>query len=389
MTQYIDIVVGMYGWWGIALMVATLLFFIIQLRYYIFCYGKIAKYKNSAREVIRESTPKVSVVIPMFTDDYPFLEERLPMIMAQERVEFEVVLVYIGTNNDFYDDMQRLQQVLPNVVVTKIQSNPRFPISIKTALNVGVKAANNEHMIFTSTECYPLSDKWLSLMASGFKRGDLVIGYTGLEPKKGLGQYIMRISRMMGSVNWISRAIKGRPYRGHRTNIGWTKSMYYEARGFSHLNMNIGEDDLFVQRLLSSENAPKVSIILTPQATLNQVCWGGVSWWTEQMRYFRSSFALYPFGAKSYERWERRSRLLFFVAAVAAMIFMPLEIKIAAAVLVVLRIIMVAIAVKNIAKRLGEDGVVMMYGLFDIVSPIYMTFLDVWLRLSRDPKVWR
>ncbi|MFR9594309.1 MAG: hypothetical protein SNI57_07155 [Rikenellaceae bacterium] len=54
-----------------------------------------------------------------------------------------------------------------------------------------------------------------------------------------------------------------------------------------------------------------------------------------------------------------------------------------------LRIIMVAIAVKNIAKRLGEDGVVMMYGLFDIVSPIYMTFLDVWLRLSRDPKVWR
>lgn len=389
MTQYIDIAVSMYGWGGIALMGATLVFFIIQIRYYIFCYGKIAKYRNSSREIIRETTPRVSVVVPMFTDDYPFLEERLPMIVAQEGVEFEVVLVYIGTNNDFYDDMLRLQQMVPNIVVTKIQSNPRFPISIKTALNVGIKAANNECMIFTTADCYPLSDRWLSLMASGFKRGDLVIGYTGLEPKKGLGQYLMRASRMMGSVNWISRAIKGKPYRGHRTNIGWTKTLYYEAKGFSHLNMNIGEDDLFVQRLLKSGNAPKTSVILTPQASLNQVCWGGVSWWIEQMRYYRSSFPLYPFGAKSYERLERYSRLLFGGTVLALIVFMPMDIKIAAVVLIILRVVMVRTTINKVAKRLGENDMVMRYGVFDIISPIYTTVLDLWLRLNKDPKVWR
>ncbi len=388
-TQYTDIIINMYGWWGIALMALTLIFFIIQLRYYLFCYSAISKYKDSARPIIREDTPSISLIVPLFTDDYPFLEERLPLIMAQEGVDFEVVLVYIGTNNDFYDDMLRLHEALPNIVVTKIQSNPRFPISIKTALNVGVKAATNECMVFTTADCYPLSERWLALMASGFKRGDLVVGYSGLESERSLERYLMRASRMMHSANWISRAIKGRPYRGHRTNIGWTKTLYYEARGFSHLNMNIGEDDLFVQRLLKSESAPKVSVILSPRASLNQVCWGGANWWNEQMRYFRSSFALYPSGAKSFERWERRSRILFALLAIALIVLMPLEIKIAAGVLILLRMVAVGITVKNIAQRLGEGRMLLRYGLFDILDPLYMTAMDLWLKANRDPKVWR
>ncbi len=349
MAEYIDIIVNLYGWWGIALILFTLKLFIVQLRYYVGYYGKISKYRDSHRPTIREEAPKVSVVVPLFTDDYPFLDERLPLIMAQEGVDFEVVIVYIGMNNDFYDDLQRLQQILPNMVVTKIQSNPRFPISIKTALNVGVKAANNECLIFTSAECYPLSDKWLALMASGFKRGDIVLGYTGVEAEKGVGRYLMRASRMMNSAVWLSRAIKGEPYRGHRTNIGWTKSLYYEAKGFSHLNMNIGEDDLFVQRLLKLSSKPQVSIVLSPRASLNQVCWGSVRWWTEQVRYYRSTFAFYPFKAKFFDRWERRSRVLLVLCAIAMIILLPLEMKIFAAVMLLTRSIVVGVTVKRIA----------------------------------------
>lgn len=370
-----------------ALMAATLFFFALQLYYYLARYAKISKYKDKGRTEVRTETPTVSVLVPLFTEDYPFLDERLPLIMAQEGVDFEVVLIYIGVNTDFYDDLQRLQQVLPNIVVTKIQSNPRFPISIKTALNVGIKAANNECMVFTSADCYPLSDKWLALMANGFRRGDLVLGYSGLEPEKGMARLLMRTERMMNSAAWLSRAIIGKPYRGLRTNIGWTKTLYYNARGFSHLNMNTGEDDLFVQRLLEAK--PSVSIILSPRATLNEVCWGDIRWWHEQYRYYRSTFAFYPFGSKSFERWELRSRVLFGGCALASIIMLPLEIKIAAIVLVLLRILAVALTVKGVAKRLGEKDVVLKYGLYDVVSPLYIMMVDAWLKVRRDPKVWR
>ncbi len=387
MTQYIDIIINLYGIVGIVLMAFMLIFFFIQLRYYIGYYGVISKYRDNQRPPIRENAPTISVIVPLFTDDYPFLDERLPLIMAQEGVDFEVVLIYIGTNTDFYDDMERLQQVLPNIEITKIQSNPRFPISIKTALNVGIKAANNECMVFTSSDCYPTSDKWLALMASGFKRGDLVLGYTGVEPDGGMSRYFMRAMNMMNATMWLSRGIKGKPYRGIGTNIGWTKTLYYNSKGFSHLNMNIGEDDLFVQRLIKSN--PSVSIILSPRATLSKVIWGDMDLWAEKYRYYRSSFALDPFGARMFEKCELWSRLLFAACVIAAIIIMPLEIKIAAAVLVLLRIIAVSLSIKNIAKRLGENSILAKYGIIDIVGPLYIIFVDIWLSIRREPKVWR
>ncbi|MFI3282859.1 MAG: glycosyltransferase family 2 protein [Rikenellaceae bacterium] len=389
MNEYIDILVSMYGVVGILVIVATLLFFVVQLCYYLGNYRVIVKYKDSARPAIREATPAVSVLVPLFTEDYPFLDDRLPLIMAQEGVDFEVVLIYVGNNNDFFDDLQRMHQVLPNVVVTKIQSNPRFPISIKTALNVGAKAANNDFLIITTADCYPLSDRWLALMASGFKRGDVVIGYTGIESEKGLSRYFMRASRVMDAANWLSRAIKGKPYRGHRTNIGWSKSLYFEANGFSHLNMNIGEDDLFVQHLLRRENSPQVSVVLSPRASLNQVCWGSIGWWCEQTRFFRSAFKFYPRSAKRFERWEPRSRVLFLLCALSAIAALPLEVKIGAASLIIIRIIVVSTTVKAVGKRLGESGMILRYGLYDIVSPFYMGAIDMWLKFRRDPKVWR
>ncbi len=385
--EILNIIVEMYGALGIGIMLIIVLAFTIQLIYYLANYAKISTYRDSQRAECRSTLPTVSVIIPMFCDDYPFLDERLPLIMAQEGVDFEVVIVYIGENKDFFEDLQRLQDMLPNITVTKIQSNPRFPISQKAALNVGIKAAQNECMIFTNTDCYPTCDRWLSLMASGFKRGDIVLGYTALEHEAGLGRYLMRATRVMESMNWLSRAVKGKPYRGLRSNIGWTKSLYYGARGFSHLNMNIGEDDLFIQRLLN--NNPDVSIILSPRATLMEICWGGVKWWTKQFKYFRSSFPLYPSSAKRFERWELRSRGTLFISVLLSIILLPLELKAAAAILLAIRTIIVMWSIKRVSMRLGERGMVGKYLLFDTLSPIYMAAIDISIKLHRDPRVWR
>ena len=246
---------------------ATLLMLGVQLYYYIFVYGRIPGYKNNRRPQTMDREPPVSVVVPLFSEDYSFVEERLPLILAQNYPDFEVVIVYVGHDTDFYEDLVRLKQSFPQITTTKIHLDPRFPISRKMALNVGIKSAHYECMVFTSTDAVPQTDRWLSLMAKGFMRGEIVVGYCGVERGKGFSNYMMRAWRMMHSADWIARAVQRRAYRGTLHNYGFTKSLYFGANGFSHLNMNIGEDDLFMQRVMTRDN---VSVILSPRASLRE-----------------------------------------------------------------------------------------------------------------------
>ena len=383
--QFFDDFLACYGWEGAALAGSMLLLLCVQFHYYIFAYGRIPGYKNSRRAAELDSEPPVSVVVPLFSEDYSFVEERLPLILAQNYPDFEVVIVYVGHDADFYEDLARLKQSFPQIATTKIQLDPRFPISRKMALNVGIKSAHYECMVFTSTDAVPQTDRWLSLMAKGFMRGEVVVGYCGVERRKGFANYMMRTWRMMHSANWIARAVRRRAYRGTLHNYGFTKRIYFGANGFSHLNMNIGEDDLFMQQVMTRDN---VSVILSPRATLREKTWGGMGWWMSQLRYYGSAFRFYPQAVRTYVGWELWSRVLFFATAACALAVMPLEYKIAALALVIVRYVVVALEVRRVARRLGESGIMGRYFIYDLLSPLWAAALWVML-LRRNDRVWR
>lgn len=374
-----------YGWQGAALAAVLLLLLCIQLRYHLLAYGRIPAYRNNRRQTILDSEPPLSVIVPMFAEDYLFIEERLPLLLAQEYSEFEIVLVYIGRDGDFFEDLQRIHQSIPRVTATKIEQDPRFPISTKMALNVGIKSAHYEHVIITTTDARPRSDRWLALMAKGFMRGDIVVGYCGVERKTGIANRWIRTDRMMESVQWLSRAVAGHPYRGIRQNLGFTKHLYFEVKGFNHLNMNIGEDDLFLQRIIRHDN---VSVVLSPRASVIQTAWGGLGWWTRQQRYYGAARRFYPLAARNAVQWELGSRLLFFAAVVTALAVMPLEYKLAVAVLLLIRYAVVFFTFWRITRRLGERGLRGFYFVHDLLSPLYELVLAL-LRLRRDNRVWR
>ena len=100
--EFFNRIIVHYGWEGTALAGVLLVMFGIQLYYYLFVYGRIPKYKDTRRPEILSETPPVSVVIPLFSEDYAFVEEILPLIVAQEYPDFEVVIVYVGRDTDFY-----------------------------------------------------------------------------------------------------------------------------------------------------------------------------------------------------------------------------------------------------------------------------------------------
>ncbi|WP_418992882.1 glycosyltransferase [Alistipes sp.] len=382
---FLDTFLRCYGWEGAALAGALLVLLSVQLYYYIFVYGRIASYKNNRRPAVLDAEPPVSVIIPLFTEDYGFIEERLPLILAQNYPDFETVLVYVGSDNDFYEDLTRLKHSFPQITTTKIHLDPRFPISRKMALNVGIKSAHCECLVFTSTDAAPQTDRWLSLMAKGFVRGQIVVGYCGVERTRGFANRMMRTWRMMHAADWIARAVRRRPYRATLHNMGFTKQVYFGANGFSHLNMNIGEDDLFMQRVMTRDN---VSVILSPRATLREKVWGGLGWWMGQLRYYGSAFRFYPIEVRNFIQWELWSRVLFFTAAACALWVMPFEYKIAAGVLLLVRYAAVVWQVRRIARRLGEGGLVRLYFLYDLFSPLWAFVLGV-LLMRKDDRVWR
>ena len=383
--QLFEQILSCYGWEGAALAGATLLMLGVQLYYYIFVYGRIPGYKNNRRPQTMDREPPVSVVVPLFSEDYSFVEERLPLILAQNYPDFEVVIVYVGHDTDFYEDLVRLKQSFPQITTTKIHLDPRFPISRKMALNVGIKSAHYECMVFTSTDAVPQTDRWLSLMAKGFMRAEVVVGYCGLEPARGIGNYLMRAWRMMHAADWLASAVKGRPYRGIRHNLGFTKTLYFGANGFTHLNMNIGEDDLFMQKIMTPAN---VGVVLSPRAALCEKTWGGLGWWTRTVRFFDAAKPYYPRWVRTYVGWEMGSRLLFWLAVACALAVMPWEYKIGAGALLLVRYGVIVWQVRRIARRLGERRMCGRYFLYDLLSPFYALLLGV-LNLRKDERVWR
>ncbi len=384
--HFFDYIISHYGWQGTALAACILVLFAVQLYYYLIVYGRISRFRNSRRKKILESEPPVSVVIPLFSEDYRYLEESLPLILGQQYgATFEVVLVYVGASNDFYEELARMRLVYPNLTITKIEYNPRFPISVKMALNVGIKSAHNEHIIISTTSAQPATEQWLAMMGKAFMRGNIVLGYTAIEQKPGLKNYLMRMSRMQMSMYWMAQSVNHNTYRGSRNNFGFTKTIYFGTKGFSHLSMNIGEEDLFIQKIAKRNN---VSTVLIPKATMLEHAWGGWRWWIAQLRHYGEAYKLYPIEIRNTIEWELGSQTLFFLTILAALIIMPLEFKLAALLLLILRYIIVMLRAHSIAKRVGEKGVMLRYWIFDIFNPLLMLCVRVAM-IRKDSTVWR
>ena len=130
-----------YGEIGIALGAIILLLFIVQISLHLGIYGRIASFRLMGKKQIRNNAPAVSVVVPLFAEDSAYLDSTLVNLLTQDYDKFEVVLVYVGNNDDFFADVKSLQRLYPNLSPVHIDYSPHYPVSSKIALNVGIKSA--------------------------------------------------------------------------------------------------------------------------------------------------------------------------------------------------------------------------------------------------------
>ena len=148
--------------------------------------------------------------------------------------------------------------------------------------------------------------------------------------------------------------------------------------------MNIGEEDLFIQRIAKRNN---VSVALIPKATMIEHPWGGLKWWNSELRHYGSAYNLYPIGVRNRIEWDLGSQVLLFISLLAMIILLPLELKLAALAMMLIRYLIVILRIRSIAKRVGEKSVALRYFIFDMFNPILMLCVRATL-IKRDSTVW-
>ena len=373
-----------YGEVGIALGVIILALFIIQISLHLGIYGRIASFRLMSRKQIREQEPAVSVVVPLFAEDSEYLDNALTALLTQDYATFEVVLVYVGNSDDFFADIKSLQRLYPHLSPVHIDYSPHYPVSTKIALNVGIKSAKYDFIITTSSDATPSSERWLSLLAKGFLYGDVVLGYSGIARQGGFSNFIFREYQFNDSIAWLSSAIRNRTYSASRNALGFKKSLYFDVRGFNHLNMNVGENDLFVQQIATRNN---VSVVLSPRATTVERTWGGWSWWWRRIKLLRTTHRYYPRGVMAPAIAELTMRVLFFAAIVTAIVCMPWEFKVAAIIFALLRYFAVMFVVIRNARRLGETSIATLHFIYDLIEPALRFVLAISMH-KKGKKTW-
>ena len=386
MIQIFNEILQHYTWAGIALMAAIVVLFFVQLYYYVIAYYRIFRFRLMRRKRRHVENPPVSVIVAVRGENERFLTEELPVLLNQQYAHYEVVVVYIGGDMEYYEQLQNIRNNYSYMRLTKMGGNERFYITTKQALNVGIKSAQYEALLFTTTGSMPKSEEWVSFMAKGFEYGQIVVGSSiASYEQDSLPNYLKRMVELHNMRNAMASAVQGDFYYAPRCNYGFTKSLYDSTRGYNHLGIDIGDNDLYLQDIATPE---RLAVVLSPHAIVEEQRPEPWREWLEHMRYYGSTVDSYPASSKMFMRRERGSRVLFFLSSIVAIAVLPFEIKIAVAGLMLLRYLIVLWSSYRVGRKLGERGIASKYWMYDIVGPVIE-----WIIGSHDsyntPKIWR
>lgn len=379
-----------YSWQGIALVFLAVTLFAIQIYYYAVVYNRIISFRLMREREKRRENPAISIIVPMRGESERFLVDELPALLHQEYDHYEVVVVYIGSDNDYYDELQRIRDNHSYMRLTRMGgSNERFYISTKQALNVGIKSAQYDSLLFTIPGATPVSNEWVATMAKGFERGSVVIApaVPNFEGNN-LSTYIMRMIELNQMRNAMVCAIEGRPYYAPRSNYGFDRKLYDSERGYNYLGIDIGENDLFLQEIAT---AKRTSVVMSRHSIVKEERIDMVSEWKEQMRYYGNTRQFYPAAAKHFTTRELGSRALFFIVAIAIIVILPLELKLGAIGLLLLRYAIAVWSSRRVAHKLGERDIALKYWIYDLLGPMLEWML--WSKKSRNlpntSRIWK
>lgn len=344
---------------------------LIQLIYYFVFYLRPAINKST---VHTKKTPAVSVII-CARNEANNLKAFLPSILEQDYSDFEVIVINDCSEDDTEDILESFSKNYPKLKVTTIHKDLSMRHNKKMALFLGIKAASNELLLLTDADCQPESSNWIRSHISAFtERTDFVLGYGAYLKKKGLLNKYIRFDTMFIAMQYLGMAKAGIPYMGVGRNLAYKRSVFFNNKGFGpHLNLQSGDDDLFVNALARKQNT---IINTSPDSFTRSV--PSINWgeFVKQKTRHMSTATHYRSLSKILLLAEPVSRLFFYFLFAILLLITTLQIPILITAATVLLSKLVIFWLTQ--KTLNEKDLLLFSLLFDIASPL----LNMYFMLS-------
>lgn len=344
---------------------------IIQLYFITIVHGRLRSFKITEAEV-RTALP-VSVIICARNEEKN-LEKNLSFFLEQDYPDFEVVVVNDCSSDDSELLLRGFSSRYPHLKVVTLNEHSRFKHGKKFAVTIGIKAAKNEHLLFTDADCRPASTNWIRLMQARYTPGTaIVLGYSPYENRGGFLNAFIRYESFNTALNYLSFALSGNPYMGVGRNLSYTKSLFFKAKGFaSHMHILSGDDDLFVNENASAGNTqveihPDSHVWSEPKTS-----WAAL--WRQKIRHMGAGKA-YKASHKRILSLQAGSALLFY-AGLAALPALGAQWWIVPSVYLI-RLIIQLIVYYPAMKKLNCKNLIWWFPLLDLFFNIFICILAI------------
>ena len=368
---------------------AGILFF-IQYCYHLGLYRNL--YLHSQKDKKETDTPPLSVIL-VAKDAASDLQKNLPAILEQDYPNFEVIVIYDQSSDDDCEDVLKLlEDKYPHLHHSFIPDSARYISHKKLGITMGIKASHHEWLVFTEPNCCPSSNQWLRKMARNFTTGtDIVLGYSNYEKTKGWFNRKATFDMLLNSMRYLGRAIGGHPYMGCGRNLAYRKSLYYEHKGFtSHLNLQRGEDDLFINEVANGKNT---QVEASPESIMRITAPHYKKNWHEDKLNYHLTSRLYKGFSRYLMGFETCTRLLFLLSVIACLVYgilMQSWVVLGTGILLwILRFIMQFIVFRKTSLALGERKFYTTLLLFDWMQPLWNFRLKLSQRFRRKDEFLR
>lgn len=357
----------MEGYIKEALFVLFQLCFIVQLYYLVGNHSRLLGY--IPLDQLPDIDIPVSVIISARNESRN-LTENLPYILQQNYPDYEVVVINDCSTDDSHDVLLDIQQEFPHLKIVTITEHARYKTGKKFALTLGIKAAKNEHMLFTDADCKPATLNWITRMANNFTTmgAQIVLGYS---PYYRTGNFLnpfIRFETLKTAINYLSSAVNGDAYMGIGRNLAYTKTLFFASKGFAaHMHIISGDDDLFVNQNATPENT--VIEIHPDTFTYTEAKTSFGSWFRQKKRHMGVG--------KEYKSKHRRmlsfdavTGFLFYVLFILCLVF-KFEPFLAAGMLV-FRMLLQVLIYRKIFNKLEAKDMVWLLPFFDMIYYFYL-----------------
>ncbi|MEA3460239.1 MAG: glycosyltransferase [Bacteroidota bacterium] len=359
-----------------------LIAFLFQMGIYLFVFLRFPLYRKKKGS---ESTPGISVIICAKNEEKN-LEHLLAHVLQQDYPEFEVVVVNDSSTDDTEQILVELATQFNHLRYTSIPADEKLKRGKKLALTIGLKSAKYDHVVLTDADCYPVSDHWLKRMASNFSDDHkIVLGYGGYERHKGLLNTIIRYETTFTAIQYLSKAIIGRPYMGVGRNLAYEKALFFENKGFAgHYHLISGDDDLFV-----NENATRLNcaVEFSPESHTRSLPETSFRAWIKQKKRHLSAGSHYKTGSRIGLASEWISRIILYTTLIWICISLPwsLPVGVLFGILLTSRLIIFNMGM----RRLDEKYLLLPSLLLDPVFPVILGLIWFSSRFEKKYQPWR